>query len=431
MLSDTLLQTVRSQKLMQKGDLITVALSGGGDSVALTHLLYNLRETLGISLAALHIHHGIRTASDREQKDVEAFCRTLNIALTVRRIDAPAYAAAHHIGLEPAARELRYQIFEDYLTEHGGKIATAHHFDDTMETFLINLARGCGTKGLCAIPFERDGIIRPLLEAQKTQITQYLQEQHLPYCTDESNEDCYYLRNFLRHEVLPLLLQRKDIHFSAGFAQTLQNLREEEAFLQSAAAPYLKERRTDCLKALAPPILWRVLKAQCPTLTRRQFERISEKLGHNFIEPLSGVYACEKDGVLAFQPPPPARPSAIEPQALKNGLQAAGKTVFINFFEEINNKFTNNVLDCDKITSELFVRSRKPGDRITLQRRGVSKTLKKLFCEDKVKDREQRIIIADQTDQVLFVEGYGVHSAFAPTKQHGRFMEIDIRKNKE
>ena len=104
--------------------------------------------------------------------------------------------------------------------------------------------------------------------------------------------------------------------------------------------------------------------------------------------------------------------------------------IFLKFFEEINIPFTNNMLDCDKITSDLYIRSRKAGDRITLCRRHVTKTLKKLFCEDRVENREQRIVVTDACDRVLYVEGYGVNLPFAADKNTRRFVTVDIRKNK-
>ena len=387
------------------GDHITVALSGGRDSVVLTHLLRQSAETLGITLSALHIHHGLRAASDGEEQFVRSLCQQWQIPLTVRHLHL---AEQDHKGasLEMAAREARYAVFAEFCSHHG-YVATAHHLDDNMATFFINLCRGSGSKGLCGIPYTRDGILRPLLDIAAEDIAAYAQSHHLTWVEDESNTDPYYLRNFMRKEIIPRLKSRGDVSFGAGFAATLANLREESAYLDSLAHAAKAQKTAD----LPKPLAWRVLKEQCPALTRERFARIYDRLQNenSFSEQIAGEqFAFVKAGQVTFGNHRRSQPLTPCPLQKQTRL-SDGRTIYL---EEIHSEFTNYDMDCDKIGHNLYVRSRQSGDTVTLVRR-PTKTLKKLFCEHKVADREHRAVITDG-DVVLWVEGFGADRRCAP-----------------
>lgn len=403
---------------LRAGDHITVALSGGRDSVVLAHALLAVAGELGLTLSALHIHHGLRSASDGEEQFVRELCRSRNLPLSVRRLQITPQKGE---SLEMAARAARYAVFAEYVGE-GRYVATAHHLDDCMETFFINLCRGCGSKGLSAIPHQRDGIIRPLLDCPGETVQAYAEQQGLQWVEDESNADTYYLRNFIRHEILPRLKGRQDVSFTAGFAATLSNLREENEFLEQAAGTEELTHR---------PLAWRVLKARCPALTRERFEQIYGRIQageKSFEEQVQGdLFARWEKGRISFYRRSAQRPIPL--QKLEETLSLSDKKTI--YLKEIHSEFTNFDMDCDKIGDTLYISSRKAGDEITLPRR-PRKSLKKLFAEEKVKNREEVAVIRDGQG-VLWVEGFGADERCAPdgnTKRAYRVVVTTTDKNK-
>ena len=182
---------------------VTVALSGGADSVALLYSLYLLKDELNITLSACHINHNLRgEESDGDELFARRLCRRLDIPLYVRNIRVSDYAGKHE-SIELAARRIRY----DFFSELGGDrlIATAHTASDNCETVLINLVRGTALSGLCGIPPKRDNIIRPLIDCTREEIEQFCKENSLEYVTDSTNLSDDYTRNKLRLNVIPLL----------------------------------------------------------------------------------------------------------------------------------------------------------------------------------------------------------------------------------
>ena len=235
-----LLERVRAwmeaQRMLEDTDTLLCALSGGADSVCLLHLLLRLSGELGFRLEAAHYHHGIRGAeADRDRDFAAALCRDLSIPLHQGRGDVPAYAAAKGMGLEEAARELRYAFLRETAKSLGRcRIATAHQAEDNAETLLLNLCRGAGLRGLCGIPPVREGIIRPLLPAAREEILEYLAEHGLPHVEDSTNALEEGDRNLLRHRVLPVLRELNPEFPRAALAAS-QLLRQDEEYLCSLA----------------------------------------------------------------------------------------------------------------------------------------------------------------------------------------------------
>ncbi len=183
-----------------EGKTLRVALSGGCDSVALLELLYRIFDLN--RLAAVHVDHGIREESCADADFVRIFCEERGISLDVRPVKTVEYSEKHGLGIEEAARELRYNIFREF-TSAGEVIATAHTADDCVETLLFNLVRGAGPRGLGGIPRQRDGIIRPLLDFFRRDIEKWLKAEGISWREDESNLDLRYTRNRVRWMLLP------------------------------------------------------------------------------------------------------------------------------------------------------------------------------------------------------------------------------------
>lgn len=182
---------------------VLVALSGGADSVALLRVLLEM----GIYCEAVHCNFHLRgDESDRDEQFVRDLCQRHSIPLHIEHFSTAQWAESHHISIETAARQLRYEAFERLLKEHGLQlVAVAHHLEDSVETLLFNLMRGTGIKGLCGIAPINGNIIRPLLSVTRADIESYLNQLGQPWVEDSSNATDEYSRNRIRHHLLPLL----------------------------------------------------------------------------------------------------------------------------------------------------------------------------------------------------------------------------------
>lgn len=286
-MSPDTLAFIRDYDLISPGDQVICALSGGKDSMCLLHQLLELQPVLRFQLSAAHFNHQLRGAeSQRDQAFVTRHCEALGIPLFVGTGDVAAYAEGHHMGLEEAARTLRY----DYLLglSPTAKIATAHTAEDNLETMLLHLIRGSGLHGLTGIPQKRDRIIRPLLLTDRRAIGAYLESHHIPHVEDSSNESDFCLRNRLRHHVLPLFLEENPNLPRSASALCLELLQEDQ-YLQQAAQEalngLLSHSRLEIKKLLALPenMRFRVLKRYLnpvPQLQRKHLEDCIALLGH-------------------------------------------------------------------------------------------------------------------------------------------------------
>jgi tRNA(Ile)-lysidine synthase len=193
--------------LLPTGSSILVGLSGGIDSVVLLHLLHELAPRFSCEINALHVHHGISPNADSWADFCVALCARLNIPLHIERVDIVPLRAQ---GLEAAARTLRHAAFAN---QHCDFVALAHHADDQVETLFLQLLRGAGVKGASAMPVlsgytGRHKVVRPLLHSSRQEILGYAAAHDLQWIEDESNADDSYPRNFLRHQLLPLLSEK-------------------------------------------------------------------------------------------------------------------------------------------------------------------------------------------------------------------------------
>ena len=261
---------VQRYSMLPSGGSGLCAVSGGADSMCLLHWLNELREVHDFSLFAAHYEHGLRgEESLRDAAFTAKACGEINVPCTVGHGDVPAFAADNKTGLEDAARTLRYRFLEETADMLGcDKIATAHTMNDNVETVLMNLCRGAGTRGLSGIPPVRGRLIRPLLWTTREEIEAYLLEHHIAHIEDSSNKSDVYLRNRIRHQVIPLLMEENPSVLSAiGRASEL--LREDDECLCREAEQFLEVwQEADSIPVkplleLDPAVAARVLRKLC------------------------------------------------------------------------------------------------------------------------------------------------------------------------
>lgn len=223
---------IEEKDLFNLQDKVLVALSGGADSVALLRILLSL----GYICECAHCNFHLRgLESDRDENFVRQLCEEHSIPLHVTHFDTSTYAKEHHLSIEMAARELRYEWFEHLRKEIGASvIAVAHHRDDSVETFLLNLMRGAGINGLKGIPVKNGYIVRPLLSVSREGILDYLQAINQGYVTDSTNLEDEYMRNKIRLNILPLM---KEVNPSV-----METIQETTFRLSEVAGIYQKDR---------------------------------------------------------------------------------------------------------------------------------------------------------------------------------------------
>ena len=353
---------VKEQQLIARGDSIVCAVSGGADSMALLWALYLLKEEWELDLSAAHFNHHLRgEESDRDEQFVRDFCSGYGIPLHV----GSAQVAAGEKGLEAAARDARYA----YLSTLPGKIATAHTADDNAETVLMHLVRGTGLKGLGGIAPNRGNLIRPMLLVTRQDVESFLSEYAVPHISDSSNDTDLFLRNRLRHHVMPLL-KEENPRLAENLSATALRLREDEQALAGLAVMATPD--VAVLRSMAPAIRTRALETFLKANGVREPEAVHIRLLEN----------------LVFSDNPSAR--ANFPGGITIGRNYASlevlpetQTVKLDFTcspasEIINTPDMFTVVPVGKV----FVRSRQSGDRIRLP--GGTKSIKKLFIDRKI-----------------------------------------------
>ena len=235
--------------ILEKGDRVLIAISGGPDSVALLHLLLELREEYELTLILAHMEHGIRGEESREQAGfVQRIGRELGLDCFIRHVDVPLLSRMKSMSLEEAAREARYQFFRETAQRSGAtKIALGHTADDQAETLLMRLLRGAGMDGLAAMRPRREEdipLIRPLLNVFHREILDFLQEQKISFCLDSTNQELDYLRNRIRLHLIPMLSREYNPQILSTLHQTASILGEEREW----ASSLVKEKLRQCLK---------------------------------------------------------------------------------------------------------------------------------------------------------------------------------------
>ncbi|MDD3737887.1 MAG: tRNA lysidine(34) synthetase TilS [Lentimicrobiaceae bacterium] len=221
---------VKTENLFQKQDKLLVGVSGGVDSVVLLNILVKLNYNVSVA----HVNFNLRgNDSHQDYLFVEKMAKSLSVPFFFKNADTHLYMKQHKLTLQEAAREIRYDWFNQLISENNFfAVLTAHHLNDQFETQVINLLRGTGFKGLRAMLPKQNNIIRPLLFATSEMIRQYATENNLPWREDISNQSDDYLRNYIRHNVLPLLLEVSPNLLEIA-EKNAQNFRDAELILEN------------------------------------------------------------------------------------------------------------------------------------------------------------------------------------------------------
>jgi len=253
---DIVHETISKYDMLAPGDGVIVGLSGGADSVVLLAVLLDMGKELNLQVYAVHVNHNLRGAAARQDEGfARLFCESRGVPFFACQADAKGYAAKNKLGIEEAGRKLRYEFLRAKMQELGAtKIAVGHNQDDMAETVLMNLFRGASLKGLGGIPPVNGEIIRPLIDVSRREIETYAAENRLDYVHDQSNFEVDYNRNYVRNEIMPLVRGRFGEAVVGTIARNARHMRADEDALTSTARQAFNEMAKVGSQSITLPI---------------------------------------------------------------------------------------------------------------------------------------------------------------------------------
>ncbi|MFC1856581.1 tRNA lysidine(34) synthetase TilS [Thermodesulfobacteriota bacterium] len=421
--------------MLQKRDAILVGVSGGSDSVALLHVLLSLAARFSLQLGVAHLNHCLRgKESDRDAEFVATLTEKLNLACWIKKIDVSAYQRSCRLSIEEAGRQVRYAFLNETADNNQyNKIAVGHHADDNAELVLMNLLRGSGLRGMAGIPPVREGkIIRPLIMQTKAEIMQFVDEERLSFVSDTSNQDIRFLRNKLRHHLMPLLRTEYNPNITATINRFAAIVREEDSWLSTEA---LRMLESAALRMNSKQISLSIVRLrQLPLAVRRRVLRwVVKKIKGD----LRRIRFSHTDAVVDLIDSGPASASLDLPNRIKvrregnilffskepGDLRVLGREsdheapvsyeytlhhpaairipeagIQLNFTELkiknlVNVRLTGHrvaFFDMDKMNFPLIIRNVQPGDRFIPMGMPGTQKIKKFFINSKIPRAERR-----------------------------------------
>jgi tRNA(Ile)-lysidine synthase len=427
------LKAVRKQRLIVAGDRVAAAVSGGVDSVALLLLLLELRAEVGIVLSVVHVNHKLRGAeSDEDERFVAELARGHKLEFHTRVAPVPA----DQPGIEAAARQLRYSAFRDVARRTGiGKIATAHTLDDQAETVLLRMMRGSGLRGLAGILprlelGDRIEVVRPLLAFRRQELEQYLRERGQSWREDSSNRNLDFLRNKVRHRLIPVLKE----DFGESSIENLADLAEiaraeEEHWILSH--PELRQ-----IGSVLPLTLFRELPLAAQRRLVREWVKSAASVNLSF-RAVEHVLAMTKEETGA-QFELPGGEHVLRRTSTELRLEADDPSLHLNYeyrlpvpgsaeIHELHSRFearlvaasklnlSDPLLDPMRLPKELCLRNWRPGDRFWPAHSKSEKKVKELLSDLHISGPERKAwpVITAEGLGVIWVRGFPPHASFA------------------
>ncbi len=470
-LENRIKQFISRHDMIHPGDHVIAGVSGGADSMCMLLVLLHLRQTCGHTVSVVHVEHGIRAQDSRMDAEfVRHFCGQESIECHICHYCVPEYAREHGMSEEEAGRVLRYEAFaaekEKYSIRKKSekiKIAVAHNLSDQAETMLFHLARGTGIRGLAAVRPVRGDIIRPLLNTSREEIETYLAQAGQEFCTDATNADDGYSRNQIRHHVLPGL-EKVNSRAVLHMYQTADQLREIDSFLERIAAGELKR----CCALNEPDSGKPGIKKQA-VISKDAFEKadpvIQKRMLYQLLAELSGSaknltneHICQVKNLFSRQISRLIRlPYGLKAVRVYEGVKISAEDYdgedgedkmtdvrpdqqfsfqlvenTPNSIPIISKKKYTKCFDYDKIKTEVCIRTRQPGDYLSVNDSGERQKLKKYLINEKVpsNERGQLLLLADGA-HIMWVVGHRMSCHYKVEEHTRRILVVTYRGGKE
>lgn len=407
---------------IKENETVIVAVSGGPDSMALLHILWQNSQNRNYKVVCTHINHNVRKESEEEKRFVENFCLEKNIKFEYRKIEA----YKKNVFTEEEAREKRYAIFHEIVEKYKAKyLFTAHHGDDLIETILMRITRGSTLRGYSGFPQvqikKKYQIIRPFITLTKEEIQNYNKEKNIPYILDASNEEDTYTRNRYRKYILPQLKkENKKVH--THFYKFSQTLREYDQFIQK----YGNEKRKEMYQNHIVDLSLLKKEDKCiqkyilQSILEEEYPESCNKLTDAHIDLVEKIIKSPKPNTKASLPNGIIIRKAYDKLMIKNQeerkpykWEIKDKVVLPNHhvLEKIkeSSEIGNHIckISSKQVTLPLFVRTREREDRLSLKGTNGSKKVKDIFIEKKIDMEERKTwpIVVDANNTIIWVPG--------------------------
>lgn len=433
---ESFFKLIKEENLIEKGDNILVALSGGPDSVALARLLLKIKEEYTLTLGFCHINHMLRGEnSDGDEKFCKEFSENYQIPFYSLKAEVEAYGKSNKIGLEEAGREIRYDFFEKISKENFyNKIALAHNLDDNVETFLFRLIRGTGINGLKGIPVKRDKIIRPLLSTKKEEIYTYLNSLKQNYRVDESNNEKLYTRNKIRLELIPYLEKEFNIQVKDSINELIKDFKlignnakiaeKQEILLEDLIKLSDAERNN---------VIYSFLRHNKIEVSRKKVEEVKELIEKDGYKELNlgkdkiikktyktiGVFSAKKEEI---------KKSKIRLE-IPSKIGYNGYIIEVELSDKINKSEDCFNFDYDKIKFPLYIRTKDEGDKFLPKGMNNYKKLKKFFIDEKIdKEKREEIPLIISGDEILLVGNLRKSSIGELSEESNKILLIKVKE---
>jgi tRNA(Ile)-lysidine synthase len=431
----------KEKELIEYGDKIIVAMSGGPDSVFLYNLLKKIKDKMNLKVYFAHINHGLRGKdSDGDEKFVIKLGETEKIPAYTKKVNIKEYAKLRGLSEEEAGREVRYGFFRELKDRLGAtKVALAHNEDDVVETFMFRLIRGTSFKGLEGIPVKREFFIRPVLNYRKEEILKYLDGNQISYCTDKTNFENIYTRNKIRLDLIPSIEKEYNINFKEKIINLISDIGEFNGIINSNLKKYTKDDILDVRelkkeeKFIQRTIISEYLQRFDISVNRNKILEIQKLIYSDGSKEIYGDcrYRIKKTyDVLEI----------VEVEKIKFNDQLIGKLTVPGSILWNNYRISAQLINDDQKSKEgknefycklrkddvLTVRSRKNGDKFYPVGMNGRKKLKDLFIDLKIpKEERNSIPIITNLDEILWVGGIRGDRRFEDLKRQTVKLKIE------
>lgn len=449
MLLERVKETIERYAMLEQGERVLVAVSGGVDSVVLLDILCRLAAEYTLDLTIAHLDHGLRGEEAREDaRFVAHLARKEKLALIEKKLDVAEFSKEKRIGIEEGARLLRRDFLHAAADEVGAaKIALGHTQNDRGETMLFNLIRGAGPTGLVGIRPVNLSVIRPLIEVSREEILSYARSCDLPWREDRTNQDLSFSRNRIRHRILPLLREMNP-RVLAALQRTADLLATEELALDDLLAPLWvkvlivqaedriviqRGRLSQLYKGVQALLLRRGIARLRGDLQGIEKVHIDALLGlvashraHGKLD-LPGFVARFQGDELTLEEGEMENPLSFEvPIALgRTEISSLGISLDLSIEDRIGSGESQiaedrevEVADADRVQFPLHVRGRRPGDRFAPLGLGGEKKLKNFYIDERVPfyDRDRVALLCDR-QKIIWVVGLRLSDAVRVTSE--------------
>ncbi len=456
-MKNKVLSIIKEHDLIKENENIVIGVSGGPDSMALLHVLLEIRDSIDFNIYIAHLNHGVRGIEARnDQLFVEKQAKKLNLPYYTRNVSMIEYGKEKGITAEEAGRELRFEFFREIIKEQGGgKIAVAHNKNDQAETLLMRFMRGTGIDGLKGMEFIAQDIIRPILSISRSEIEKYIEEKNIETVLDKTNLQPIYTRNKVRLELIPYIEENfnpniidtiwRTSRISTIDSEFLEEYTEKEydklvkkeednvIILDGEKLTYLNrsiqqrvirngiQKINGSLQGITEIQILSVLNLLLMGKTGKRINLINNiiaKLNYNELIIEKEEKTEDKDFLYEL-----SYPGDLKLKEL--GYSFNMEIIEINEKTEFEKSKYVKYFDLSKIKGKLFFRNRKQGDRFSPFGMSGSKKIKDYFIDEKIsKDVRDKIPLLIDEKNILWVVGYRNSEDYKVTKDTERILKI-------